>query len=277
MSKIIKLNDILNFSKEQVKKAKVKFNTYNGYHDPIELYKTNPDKINKEWLYWRANQRYFRVGQIAICLVRISHDNWLLTTIDTVESDLNVQNGINNTGIPFTNYEPYFGRIVIKYHKEKRSSCMNYLAVMEELEVLQILSDKYDDDNFHGYDNISLQFEKLQSIIERGKKDWIAALESQKGVYLISDTKTGKMYVGSATGDNGMLLQRWKNYISNGHGGNKELKRLVEKEGLEYVKKYFKFSLLENYNSKTENYVILERESWWKKILMSKEFGYNRN
>ena len=53
--------------------------------------------------------------------------------------------------------------------------------------------------------------------------DWIGALENQKAVYLIADLKLGKFYVGSATSNSGMLLQRWSNYVTNGHGGNKEL------------------------------------------------------
>ena len=36
------------------------------------------------------------------------------------------------------------------------------------------------------------------------------------------------MYVGSATAQYGMLLQRWTNYIDNGHGGNVELKHIVD-------------------------------------------------
>ena len=34
---------------------------------------------------------------------------------------------------------------------------------------------------------------------------------------------------------------------------------------------------LENYNAKVDDGVILERESWWKEILQTREFGYNDN
>ena len=61
---------------------KVKFNRDNGYDDPIDIYKSNPDLINKQWLYWRNKNRYFDVGQIAICLVKIRSEYLLLTTID---------------------------------------------------------------------------------------------------------------------------------------------------------------------------------------------------
>lgn len=72
-----------------------------------------------------------------------------------------------------------------------------------------------------------------------------------------------------------MLLQRWKSYIFDGHGGNKELKILVAEKGFDYIKQNFQYSILENYNSKVDDHVILERESWWKETLQTRVFGYN--
>jgi hypothetical protein len=54
------------------------------------------------------------------------------------------------------------------------------------------------------------------------------ALASVAGVYLISDTLTGKLYVGSATGEGG-IWGRWCQYV-DGHGHNIQLKRLVGAE-----------------------------------------------
>ena len=69
----------------------------------------------------------------------------------------------------------------------------------------------------------------------------------------------------------------WANYIDSGHGGNKELIELVNKEGMDYIKGNFQYSILENYNAKVDDSVILERESWWKETLQSRKFGYNAN
>ena len=274
---MIKLNDLLHLTDEQASKAKVKFNRDNGYDDPIDIYKSNPDLINKQWLYWRNKNRYFDVGQIAICLVKIRSEYWLLTTIDTVIEELNVLNGINYKGTPLGEYQKYFGRTIIKFHKSFQTQGGNYSTIADELEVCQILPDTFDDDDFPGYDKVNLSYIQLKSILDRGKKDWIAALESQKAVYLITDTNNGKLYVGSATSSYGMLLQRWSNYVSNGHGGNKELRRIVDSEGIEYVQSYFRYTILENYNSKVDDAVVLERESWWKNILLTRTFGYNDN
>ncbi len=98
-------------------------------------------------------------------------------------------------------------------------------------------------------------------------------MENQKAVYLIVDTKTGKKYVGSAYGDN-MLLGRWRNYIANGHGGNKLLKSL----DFEYIKENFKYSILEIFKSSVDDEIIINRESFWKEVLLTRtEFGYNDN
>ena len=154
---------------------------------------------------------------------------------------------------------------------------MFYNTVCDELEVLEILPNIYDGDEFPGYDKVCLSYVQLQSIIDRKKKSWIAALENQKAVYLITDKKNGKLYVGSATGDNGMLLSRWSNYVENGHGGNVELKKIVLENGFDYIKQNFQYSILENYNAKVDDHVILDREAWWKETLQSRVFGYNDN
>ena len=130
-----------------------------------------------------------------------------------------------------------------------------------------IIENIYDGDEFPGYDKVKLSFIQLNNILSRGKRDWINALRSQKAVYLITDLNNGKLYVGSATSRKGMLLSRWKSYIKNGHGGNTELKIIVEQNGFDYIKTNFQYSLLENFNSRVDDQYILERESWWKKVV----------
>ncbi len=74
-----------------------------------------------------------------------------------------------------------------------------------------------------------------------------------------------------------MLLQRWSDYIVNVHGGNKGLKDIVNSKGFDYIKKYFQYYILENYNAKMDDNYILKREKWWKDTLKSREFGMNEN
>ena len=273
----IKLDDLLRIPDSEAGNVKVKFNQTDGNEDPMELYLRDPKIINDHWLFWRNKQRYFNVGQVAVCLLKLSYDTWLLTTIKKVTEEFGVYNDINYKGEDIVGYSQYFGRVIIKYHKTVQTQGMYYNTIKDELEVLEILPNMFDGDEFPGYDRVRLSYTQLKTIIERKKKSWTAALENQKAVYLITDKSNGKLYVGSATSDNGMLLARWSNYVDNGHGGNVELKKLVNEEGLDYVKKNFQYSILENYNARIDDKVVLERESWWKETLQSRVFGYNEN
>ena len=276
MKKIL-LDDILHIPADQVLDVKVRFNQHNSSDDPMELYLRDPEVVNTQWLFWRTKQRYFNVGQIAICLLKLSYDTWLLTTIKRVTKELGVYDGINYEGEELEEYRQYYGRVIIKYHKTAQTQGMFYSTVQKDLEVLQLLPAAFDGEEFPGYDNVRLSYLQLAAIIQRRKQSWVAALENQKAVYLITDTSNGKLYVGSATSDKGMLLARWSSYVENGHGGNKELIALVRKKGLEYVQQYFQYSILENYNARIDDHVVLKRESWWKETLQSRRFGYNDN
>lgn len=271
------LDNLLRIPDSESHIVKIRFNQHDGNDDPMDLYLRNPDIINSQWLFWRNKQRFFNVGQIAICLMKISNDEWLLTTIKRVTQELNVTNGVNYIGEELQEYSHYFGRVKIKYHRTSQTQGVFYNTVRNELEVLEILPNIFDGDEFPGYDKVRLSYTQLKSIIDRKKKSWVAALENQKAVYLITDKNNGKLYVGSATSEKGMLLSRWMNYADSGHGGNVELKKLVNEKGLEYVKNYFQYSILENYNAKVDDHIILERESWWKETLQSRRFGYNYN
>ena len=102
------------------------------------------------------------------------------------------------------------------------------------------------------------------------------ALESVTGVYCLTDRKTGKLYIGSATGAGG-VAQRWGNYLDSAHGGNKKLRELYDREGKEYFEQNFVFTLLEYFGLSYDPEKILEREQWWKDCLDTRVHGYNDN
>ena len=277
MSKLL-LKDLLHFTKNEIELAKIKFNIREGNDDPLDLYLTDPEIVNKQWLFWNKERKYFYEGQIAICLVRYKDDKWLLTTIKQVTKDLNVSGGISFEGEEIEKYRPLFGRVIVEYHKTSQQMGRYFSSLQDDLIVHEILPTKYDGEKFPGYDNVRLTYHQLAAIIRNNKKDWVAALSNQKAVYLITDKSNGKLYVGSATSDNGMLLQRWTDYVYSGHGGNKDLVKLVKENGIEHVKNYFQYSILENYNAKIDDKLIIEREQWWKETLQSRTpHGYNCN
>ena len=276
MAKIM-LNDLLHFDAAEVPNVRVKFNISNGYDDPLDLYKTNPDEVNVTWFLWHDDRRYFNVGQTAICLLKLRGDQWLLTTIKKITRLLDVTDGVGYDAVEVKEYEQYFGRLVVEYHNPCRTMGRKYENVMDELEVVQILNEQYTGNEFPGYENVRLSYPLLKNIVDRQLPGWVDALRNQKAVYLITATKTGKMYVGSATSQTGMLLQRWSSYAADGHGGNVELRELVKQQGFDYVKENFQYSILENYNARMDDGYILKRESWWKETLCTRTHGYNKN
>lgn len=276
MAKIM-LNDLLHFDAAEVPNVRVKFNISNGYDDPLDLYKTNPDEVNVTWFLWHDDRRYFNVGQTAICLLKLRGDQWLLTTIKKITRLLDVTDGVGYDAVEVKEYEQYFGRLVVEYHNPCRTMGRKYENVMDELEVVQILNEQYTGNEFPGYENVRLSYPLLKNIVDRQLPGWVDALRNQKAVYLITDTKTGKLYVGSATSQTGMLLQRWSSYAADGHGGNIELRELVKQQGLDYVKENFQYSILENYNARMDDGYILKRESWWRETLCTRTHGYNKN
>lgn len=96
-----------------------------------------------------------------------------------------------------------------------------------------------------------------------------------KGIYLISDINTGKLYVGSAYGENG-IWGRWTDYVkSNGHGNNKTLKELIETEN-DYAKN-FTFSILMLLPKTITPNEAIKKETLYKNKLGTNSFGLNNN
>ena len=143
-------------------------------------------------------------------------------------------------------------------------------SVINDCEVVQILPDTFDNDIFPGYDKVNVSWQELSRLIS--KESWKTALQNQKGVYLITDISNGKMYIGSAYGEN-MILGRWQSYVKTGYGGNVEFKKL----NFDYIKQNFKYSILDIFKSTVDDQLIIARESWWKSVLQTREFGYNKN
>lgn len=268
----IKLNDILNL--ENLDNVRVRFNLmFGGNWNPIEFFKDKDLDTILGGHYWNYDKKKsFRTGQITIGFIRIksNESHWLLVHIGKVTKDLNIQNGVGYEYETIYEYEKYFGRLIVRFKNKSQNLVRKAQSVMHDCEIVQILPDIFDNDIFPGYDKVNISWNELSRVL--AKDSWSTALRNQKGVYLITDTSNGKMYVGSAYGDE-MILNRWKSYVKTGNGGNKELKNLE----FDHIKEYFRYSILDIFKSTTEKEAIIERESWWKETLLSRKFGYNAN
>ncbi len=273
----INLNDILNISDKELSNTKVRLTIKNDKikQDPHDVYINNPEEVTKNWFLWKQEKqdKPFKIGQMALCLLNIGKDRWLFVSaqniLDYIDNDCA---GVHYSTNIIEKYEKYFGRLVIKYHNKSQQLCRNANTIMDKLVVTEILPASYEGKSFPGYENVTITWNELNTILKNQKQDWITALKNQKGIYLITDVSNGKHYVGSAYGKE-MLLQRWTCYNETGHGGNVKLKKLP----FIYIKNNFKYSILETYNSTIPDDVIIKREQWWKNALESIEFGYNDN
>jgi hypothetical protein len=123
---------------------------------------------------------------------------------------------------------------------------------------------------FVSYDEVQISYQYLKALCgdRAANIDWVNALSAVNGIYLIKDCSTGKLYVGSAYGENG-IFNRWSAYAANGHGGNKELKKINPNN--------FEFSILEIVSGTVSESEVIHREKRWKLKLGTREFGLNLN
>lgn len=126
------------------------------------------------------------------------------------------------------------------------------------------------------YNEIVISFADLEHIVLNQYADWKILLSAIKGVYLITDMSTGKLYVGSAYGEGG-VWQRWREYVvTGGHGGNKLLTELLQQD-TDYARKHFQFSLLMLLSKTVTAEEAIKKEQLFKRKLGSNSFGLNCN
>lgn len=122
---------------------------------------------------------------------------------------------------------------------------------------------------FPGFDQLVLDHSELLAVMrEHRYAGWRTALSSVAGIYLITDTRDGRQYVGKADGAE-TIRQRWSVYATNGHGGNVELRRLDPST--------FLYSVLRVFDPSTPTSAVDASESHFKQALDSRRNGLNRN
>ena len=191
--------------------------------------------------------------------------------------------GLNGYNLyPMDNYKEYIKRLIIKIEKPIGRDLYNrrYETLQAQLnpEVYELApSTKLG--HFPGYQGVSLKHSDLQLIINQNEPSWKQALSNVKGVYVVTNTSNGKLYIGSASGNNEGIWQRWSAYanVKNLTGGNKGFIEILEANDEEYILRNFKYSILEIFDTKTKVETIIERENYWKNVFETKKHGMNFN
>lgn len=282
---MIMLNDILKLTEEELKNSKIELNMTAGSRE-IPLidrwlsfdYET---KLNGtgNCSYWTSygNKRNFSTGNIVFSFVRLKNPNeWLFVSAAKILEC--VPNSHANCEI-LQLFKPYFGRLIIEHNKGNTFSryVFNLKDRILNCKVKEILPTIFDGEEFKGYDNVFLPYRQLSDIFSNKiMHSYYLALQKIKGVYCLTDTNTGKLYIGSAYGEDG-VSKRWGDYLNSQHGDNQKLIKLYKDKGKEYFEKYFTFTLLEYFGMSYDKDRIIEREQYWKKCFDTIHNGYNGN
>lgn len=293
---IFRFDELLSKHELKGKRIKLRFNKNWGrkefYFDFVQSYKEQSD-LFLPYLLSMSNHRN-NESDIQFQFIEVEYHKWLFVGAYLIkekdsQSFYDEKRGWDvryALAEKLTTYEKYEEKILVDFTNRGQSWFYVNTQIINSVPVYELLSKSYFEKsiNFPGYENLSMSYEELKK--HWNNRTWREHLSTVYGVYLITDTKTGKQYVGSAYGDNG-IYGRWSVYLSEGYDKseleagqypNKRLKEIVDKKGIEYIKKHFQYSILEIF-SKNEigKQKALNREKYWKNVLKSKEFGYNAN
>ena len=281
METSFKLNDLFHLTEDEMTKYKVHLAAYNGYEQPLDVFARDRNEW-KFWNEWRGGKDDFNREYI-LGLIPDYHktDKYVFGGVfKVIERYDDWQETEVGYKVELTNqFDSLIGRLVVGFSRYQGLRGRAFLLenFMDSMTIAEILEKTYEGEDFPGYDNVRIDFSSLELLVQNQKTDWRVALENVKGIYLIVDKFNGKKYVGSAYGDSG-IWSRWCTYINTGHGYNDELVELIEKNGIDYARKYFQFAILELRSMKTDDDTIIKRESFWKEVLLTRgSFGYNKN
>jgi hypothetical protein len=184
-----------------------------------------------------------------------------------------VQTGFKYDLVRDENFDHLRDRLVINWGNGTRSWVQNFKSRTKS--VVEILPEGHVKD-FPGYLDLIISFSELKNIIDFpvANRLWKRMLLSTSGIYLILDTSTGCQYIGSAHGRNG-IYGRWSDYAKDGHGGNEELRKLIQID--QEVKFRFKFSILQILSPNLTMQEVSTYENLHKEKLGTRAHGLNLN
>ncbi len=268
----MQLFDIIHIAAPEITpdKAKVHLACWNHYDNPLDVF------FDGGFEKWQARQtaRNFNRPYI-ISLIAMGGGRWLFAGVyeSLGCSDKKIGNCYQYETKLIQTTEEFTGRLIVAYARASRASYRKADTISDQLIVSEIKPERLTIQEFAGYSNVCVSKAQLDTIIRQQISSWKAALSHVAGVYLITDTSDGRLYVGSATGNEG-LWSRWSEYSRSGHGGNKELKALLKENGIEHAS-CFQYSILETADTHASYQDVIDREVHWKDVLDSRLHGLN--
>lgn len=234
-----------------------------------------------DWQCWQKRLEFSR--KYVVSLLRIpGTETWLFAGVFQQNGYAGKQTYPNRQE-PYYRYnlqkildtEEYTGRMYISFKNTVRNFIRLGEKINHELVISAISPVRLTFGEFPGYRNVVLDRNSIGAILRLNLQSWRTALSVVKGIYVLTDRDGGKLYVGKADGSEG-IWGRWEYYFGSGHGGNVGLKEAFG-TGDETRLQNISFAILEVIDLNAEDDEINRRETHWKKILLTREFGHNRN
>jgi len=271
----MELFKFINLIDERLKPETVKIHlaSWNGEDNPLDVYLTGNFEC---WQSFQTKKNFER--EYIVSLIQLPMQNqWLFAGS---YKSCNVE---YNKEFKCYKYETrelletqyLSGRLVVHFERNGRAPYLLADNWPNAFCISEIYPEKIKIKEFDSFNSTSITKSTLDVIVRQNITSWRVALSAINGVYVITDTANGKLYVGSASGGGG-IWQRWCDYSSSGHGGNIELDKILVEQGHEYAHN-FQYTILEVCDKNASKEYILSRESYWKDALATRAFGYNSN
>lgn len=256
-------------------KAKVHLARYNGRHRPLDVFLEGDFD---QWQRWQTRRNFQR--EFVVSLVNMgTPTHWLyaglfrsLGHVEETDPKPHYFYDLERVG----SCEEWVGRLHLQSLYTERHSYPRGETLAEDLTVSQLLPERLSIADFPGFKAVNLTKAQLDIVVRNHSTAWRSALSSVKGIYVITDMATGRLYVGKASGSDG-IWGRWCAYAANGHGGNVALQQEFGIEASEERRHALRFAVLEIADLSATEADICERENHWKSVLLSRDHGFNRN
>lgn len=166
-------------------------------------------------------------------------------------------------------------KIIIDWGSSAVSWHQYYNNIKPVIRIEAGLEDEQGLPSFSSYANVKVTLAQLKQIVQKNLKDWASALKSVNCIYIITDHKNGKHYIGSTYNNTGGMWGRWTNYATTGHNENKSLKASMDADP--NFEDNYSWAVLETLPLNIAPHDAISRENLYKEKFLTREFGYNDN
>lgn len=278
----LKLFDLLRLSLPTLapENAMIHLAVWNGAEHPFDVFRRGDFE---SWQAWQSKKFFERPVIVALVRMPGSASHWLFAGCfrrEAVAPHPTAPKAWLYRTSELLECNEIAGRLVVEYVKRDRPHVRQAEGIADSMRVVELRARPVKSVVFMSHGDVRLRKDELDLIVRQADPEWVAALSSVLGIYVITDTSNGKLYVGSAGAETqrraGGIWRRWCDYSSDGHGGDVELKQLLAEKGVEHAR-HFQYSILEVIEPSADQERVKSREGHWKRVLDSYRNGYNGN